>query len=156
MRLSPQDIQLMKDAGLVTYAENPWANPDSKLYKIAVENGYKIRPGKIVKKTPRWAKARMHLEGMSANQLMVIKHLVETIRAAERDETGKLKVHPTVLVKEAFKNWQKAPPKPRRKGLEGIQETLARINKLLAEKLERRPEEVEAIYVERRRPLARA
>jgi hypothetical protein len=156
MRLSPQDLQRMKDAGLVTYAENPWANPDSELYKIAMENGYKIRPGKIVRKTPRWAKARMHLEGMSANQLMVIKHLTETIRTADRDETGKLKVHPTTLVKEAFKGWQKAPRKPRRKGIEGIQETLAKVNELLTKKTGRRAEEVEAIYRERRVALARA
>lgn len=156
MRVTPEDIQRMKDAGLVTYAENPWANPDDELYKIARENGYKIRPGKIARKTPKWAKARMHLEGMSVNQLMVIKHLVETIRTAERDETGKLKVHPTVLVQKAFEGWQKVERKPKRKGLEGIRKTLEDINELLAKKLERPAEAVEAIYAERRRPLARA
>jgi hypothetical protein len=156
MRVTPEDIQRMKDAGLVTYAENSWANPNGELYKIAMENGYKIRPGKIVRKTPRWAKARMHLEGMSPNQLMVLKHLTETIKTAERDEKGKLKVHPTVLVRRAFKGWQKVERKPRRKGLEGIAETLSKINELLAKKLERPAEAVEAIYAERRRPLARA
>jgi len=146
----------MKDAGLATYAENPWANPDGKLYKIAMENGYKIRPGKIVRKTSAWAKARLHLAGMSVNQLMVIKHLTETIRTAERDETGKLKVHPTILVRKAFEGWQKVERKPKRKGIEGIQKTLEKINEQLAKKTERRVEEVEAMYRERRVALARA
>ena len=156
MRIQPEDIQRMKDAGLVTVAEHPWANPDGKLYKIARENNYKIRPGKIVRKTPRWAKARMHLEGMTANQLMVIKHLVETIRTAERDEEGKLKEHPTVLIKRAFEGWEKVPRKPKRKGVEGLRKVLEDINELLAEKTGRSVEEVEAMYRERRVALARA
>jgi hypothetical protein len=156
MRVTPEDIQRMKDAGLVTVAENPWTNPDGKLYKIARENGYKIRPGKIVRKTPRWAKARMHLEGMSVNQLMVVKHLVETIRTADRDETGKLKEHPTVLVQKAFEGWEKAERKPKRKGVEGLRKVLEDISDVLAKKTGRRVEEVEAMYRERRAALARA
>jgi hypothetical protein len=152
--VKPEELAGFKDSGLYTLAANPWLK--GELAKIAKENNYKVSLGKVLRRMPRWAKARMHLEGMTANQLMVLKHLVETIRTAERDETGKLKEHPTVLVKKAFEGWQKVERKPKRKGLEGIQETLSKINELLAEKLERPVEAVEAIYAERRRPLARA
>jgi hypothetical protein len=154
MIVTPQELAGYKDSGLYTLADHPWAN--GKLADIARSEGYKVKQGKVMRRTPRWAKARQHLEGMSSNQLMVLKHLTETIRTAERDETGKLKVHPTVLVKKAFEKWQKVERKPRRKGLEGIQETLTKINELLAEKLERPVEAIEAVYAERRRALARA
>jgi len=152
--VKPEELAGFKDSGLYTLADNPWL--EGELAKIAKENNYKVSLGKVLRRMPRWAKARMHLEGMSANQLMVVKHLVETIRTAERDETGKLKEHPTVLVKKAFEGWEKVPRKPKRKGVEGLRKVLEDINELLAKKLERPVEAVEAIYAERRRPLARA
>jgi hypothetical protein len=51
---------------------------------------------------------------------------------------------------------EKVERKPKRKGVEGLRKVLEDINELLAEKLERPVEAVEAIYAERRRPLARA
>jgi hypothetical protein len=150
--LSPQDFELMRNAGLVTFAENPWANPDSRLYKIAVENGYKVRQGKVMKKTPRWAKARMHYDGMSAAQLRVLKTAVEAIKNAPRDATGKMTVHPTKVVAGAFTNWQKTQRQPRRKNLDA---TLKKINEALASASER-AEEIEVTATTRRRPIATA
>jgi hypothetical protein len=152
--VTPEELAGFKDSGLYTLARNSWLK--GKLAKIAKENNYKVSLGKVLRRTPRWAKARMHLEGMSVNQLMVIKHLVETIRTADRDETGKLKEHPTVLVQKAFEGWQKTERKPRRKGVGGLRKVIDDINDVLAKKLERPVEEVEAVYAERRRPLARA
>jgi len=152
--VEPEELAGYTDSGLYTLAKNPWLK--GELAKIAKENNYKVSLGKVLRRTPKWAKARMHLEGMSANQLMVVKHLVETIRTAERDETGKLKVHPTILVKKAFERWEKVPRKPKRKGVEGLRKVLEDINELLAKKTGRSVEEVETMYRERRVALARA
>ena len=149
--LTPQDFELMRDAGLVTFAENPWANPDSKLFKIAQENGYKVSFGKVLKKTPKWAKARMHYDGMSPRQLEVLKTAVEAIKNAPRDENGKMIEHPTVVIARAFKNWERTERKPKRADIE---QTLKKINEALAKARERRAEETEAEAVARRRPLA--
>jgi hypothetical protein len=149
--LTPQDFKLMQDAGLVTFAENPWANPDGRLFKIAQENGYKISFGKVLKKTPKWAKARMHYDGMSPRQLEVLKTAVEAIKNAPRDENGKMKEHPTVVIAEAFKEWKRVEREPRRSDIE---KTLKKINEALAEKKGRRTEEAEAERVTRRRPIA--
>jgi hypothetical protein len=151
--LTPADFELMRDVGLVTFAENPWANPDSKLFQIAMENGYEISFGKVLKKTPKWAKARMHYDGMSSRQLQVLKTAVEAIKNAPRDEKGKMLVHPTVVIQEAFKNWVSVAKPRERKDLE---RTLKEINRALAKAQEReaRKEAVAAEATARRRPLA--
>jgi hypothetical protein len=143
----------MQDAGLATFADNPWANPDGKLFKLAKEKGYKITFGKVLKKTARWAKARMHYDGMSSGQLRVLKTAVEAIKNAPRDEKGKMLVHPTEVIANAFKNWQYTERKPRRADIE---QTLKKINQALAKAQEReaRGEAVEAEATMRRRPLA--
>jgi hypothetical protein len=157
--LTPEDFRLMKDAGLVTFADNPWANPDSELYKIAKKNGYKVRYGKVLKKTAKWAKARMHYDGMSSRQLLVLKTAVEAIKNAPRDDKGKMTVHPTEVIAKAFQNWEYAERQPRRAN---IDRTLRKINQALAkarereaeEAREREAEEAEVEATTRRRPLA--
>jgi hypothetical protein len=149
--LTPQDFEVMREAGLVTFAKNPWANPDSKLFKIAQENGYKVSFGKVLKKMPRWAKARLHYDGMSPRQLEVLKTAVEAIKNAPRDKDGKMIEHPTVVIARAFENWERAERKPRRANIE---QTLKKINQALAKARGRKAEEAEAEATARRRPLA--
>jgi hypothetical protein len=149
--LTPADFELMRDAGLATFAENPWANPDSKLFKIAQEKGYKISFGRVLKKTPKWAKARMHYDGMSSRQLEMLKTAVEAIKNAPRDEKGKMLEHPTVVIARAFEKWEKTERKPKRADIE---RTLKKINEALAKARGREAEEAEVVAVAGRRPLA--
>jgi hypothetical protein len=141
----------MREAGLVTFAANPWANPDGELFKLARRNGYKVHFYRVLKKTPKWAKARMHYDGMSVRQLEVLKTAVEAIKNAPRDKDGKMTVHPTEVIREAFKGWESVERKPERKNIEL---TLKDINRALAKKKERKAEEAEAAAEARRRPLA--
>jgi hypothetical protein len=94
-------ISELVDTGLFTVARNPWYSGD--LAQIAEREGMYPKTFYIVKRTPAWARNRLHLRGLRSNQREVIARFIEKI--AEGIDTGQIgKGKPaSVYIKRAFK-----------------------------------------------------
>jgi hypothetical protein len=89
------------DSGLFTLARNPWLSGDlaqiAAIHKIYPKSTY------VIKRTPPWAKRRLHLRGLRSNQRETIARFIETIaEGVENGEIGKGKPA-SIYIKEKFK-----------------------------------------------------
>jgi hypothetical protein len=74
------------DSGLYIMATNPFLS--GKLASIAREYGFRVKSPTIIRRSPPWSKARLHLHGMSRKQLERIASFIEII--AEGIEKGEI------------------------------------------------------------------
>jgi hypothetical protein len=89
------------DSGLFTISRNPWYSGD--LAQIAERDGLNRSAFYIVKRTPAWAKNRLHLRGLRSNQREVIARFIEKVaEGVERGEIGKMKPASS-YIKRTFK-----------------------------------------------------
>jgi hypothetical protein len=106
-------ISELVDTGLFTVARNPWYSGD--LAQIAEREKMYPKTFYIVKRTPAWSKARLHLRGLRSNQRELIARFIEKI--AEGIDTGNIgKGKPaSAYIKKAFKGTTVGrTPKPKR------------------------------------------
>lgn len=101
------------DTGLFTVARNPWYSGD--LAQIAEREKMYPKAFYIVKRTPAWARNRLHLRGLRSNQREVIARFLEKI--AEGIDTGQIgKGKPaSAYIKKNFKGTTVGrTPRPKR------------------------------------------
>jgi len=79
-------IAELVDSGLFTVATNSWLSGD--LAQIAATEGIKVKSYYVVKRTPAWAKRRLHLRGLRSNQREVIARFIEKV--AEGMDNGQI------------------------------------------------------------------
>jgi hypothetical protein len=106
-------IAELVDSGLFTVARNPWFSGD--LAQIAETEGLHPKTFYIVKRTPAWAKNRLHLRGLRSNQREVIARFIETI--AEGIDAGQIgeKKPASIYIKKRFKGTKVGEtPRPKR------------------------------------------
>ena len=101
------------DSGLFTLARNPWLSGD--LAQIAATHKIYPKSTYIIKRTPPWAKGRLHLRGLRSNQREVIARFIETVaEGVENGGIGKGKPA-SIYIKENFKGKTVGrTPKPKR------------------------------------------
>jgi hypothetical protein len=106
-------IAELVDTGLFTVARNPWYSGD--LAQIAEREGMHPKTFYIVKRTPPWAKARLHLRGLRSNQREVIARFIEKVaEGIDAGEIGKGKPA-SAYIKKTFKGTKVGrTPKPKR------------------------------------------
>jgi len=89
------------DSGLFTLATNSWLSGD--LAQIAATEGIKVKTFYVLKRTPAWAKKRLHLRGLRSNQREVIARFIEKVaEGMDRGEIGEKKPA-SLYIKKAFK-----------------------------------------------------
>jgi hypothetical protein len=94
-------VSELVDSGLFTISRNPWYSGD--LAQIAERDGLNRSAFYIVKRTPAWAKNRLHLRGLRSNQREVIARFIEKVaEGVERGEIGKMKPASS-YIKRTFK-----------------------------------------------------
>jgi hypothetical protein len=94
-------IAELVDTGLFTVARNPWFSGD--LAQIAEREKMYPKTFYIVKRTPAWARNRLHLRGLRKNQRELIARFIEKIaEGMDRGEIGEGKPA-SVYIKKAFK-----------------------------------------------------
>jgi hypothetical protein len=106
-------ISELVDTGLFTVARNPWTNGD--LAQIGAREGIYPKTFYIVKRTPAWAKNRLHLRGLRSNQRELIARFIEKV--AEGMDAGQIgKGKPaSVYIKKTFKGTTVGrTPRPKR------------------------------------------
>jgi hypothetical protein len=79
-------ISELVDTGLFTIARNPWTSGD--LAQIAEREKMYPKTFYYVKRTPAWARKRLHLRGLRANQREVIARFIEKV--AEGMDAGEI------------------------------------------------------------------
>ena len=94
-------IAELVDSGLFTIATNSWLSGD--LAQIAATEGIKVKSYYVVKRTPAWAKRRLHLRGLRSNQREVIARFIEKVaEGMDNGQIGKGKPA-SVYIKKTFK-----------------------------------------------------
>jgi hypothetical protein len=94
-------ISELVDSGLFTIATNSWLSGD--LAQIASREGITVKTYYVVKRTPAWAKRRLHLRGLRSNQREVIARFIEKVaEGIDNGQIGKGKPA-SVYIKRAFK-----------------------------------------------------
>jgi hypothetical protein len=94
-------IAELVDSGLFTIATNSWLSGD--LAQIAATEGIKVKTYYVVKRTPAWAKRRLHLRGLRRNQREVIARFIEKVaEGVDNGQIGKGKPA-SVYIKKTFK-----------------------------------------------------
>jgi len=94
-------ISELVDSGLFTVARNPWYSGD--LAQIAERERLQVKSFYIVKRTPAWAKNRLHLKGLRSNQREVIARFIETVaQGMDEGQIGKNKPA-SIYIKKNFK-----------------------------------------------------
>jgi hypothetical protein len=97
-------IAELVDSGLFTVARNSWLSGD--LAQIAAREGIVPKTVYVLKRTPAWAKGRLHLRGLRSNQREVIARFIETVaEGVENGEIGEGKPA-SIYIKKAFKGTQ--------------------------------------------------
>ena len=124
------------DTGLFTLASNPWMS--GSLASIAKQFGFNVKSPTIMRKTPPWAKARLHLDGLSPAQLEVIRNFINAvIDAKARGEIGR-GAPASIAVKRALTGRRASPElrraRPRAKTVEELRGLLSRVSSLIEQK----------------------
>ncbi len=106
-------ISELVDTGLFTVARNPWYSGD--LAQVAEREKMYPKTFYIVKRTPAWSKARLHLRGLRSNQRELIARFIEKV-AEGVDNGGIGKGKPaSAYIKKNFKGTTVGrTPRPRR------------------------------------------
>jgi len=101
------------DSGLFTLATNSWLSGD--LAQIAQNEGIKVKTYYVLKRTPAWAKRRLHLRGLRSNQRELIARFIEKVaEGMDRGEIGKKKPA-SLFIKREFKGTKVGTtPRPKR------------------------------------------
>jgi hypothetical protein len=106
-------IAELVDSGLFTIATNSWLSGD--LAQIAATEGINVKTYYVLKRTPAWAKRRLHLRGLRSNQREVIARFIEAVaEGVENGQIGKGKPA-SIYIKKRFKgNTVGRTPRPKR------------------------------------------
>jgi hypothetical protein len=89
------------DSGLFTISTNPWLSGD--LAQIASREGIMPKTYYVIKRTPAWAKRRLHLRGLRSNQREVIARFIEKVaEGVDAGQIGKGKPA-SIYIKKNFK-----------------------------------------------------
>jgi hypothetical protein len=125
MKITPRDLAGLLDSGLYVKAANPWSNPESELYKYAVQSGFKLRPSYVFRKSPPWSKARGGVDALSENQRNRLAEFMSIVyKGIEKDLSEGRKPRPaSVYIKQAI-----PMRKPRRRVSKVTPESLARLS----------------------------